>query len=173
MKKLTKGAEFFLFTYIVKGEAENDKMVDCLLMSAINKEISVLVDYFYPITKKNGKVSRISKIPLSDDYMKMLSNEFVANVFLMMLEHFAGINVDERLAAGGISRKEYEYIIKLKSNNPDLNPKIIARVVTQAAYEFAVTFAENASAELMCLLLMTEAIMYQRKRKNPLAVFPV
>jgi hypothetical protein len=87
-----------------------------------------------------------------------------------MLEHFAGIQIDERLAVGGISKKEYDKLVKLKSKNPNLSVQTIARVVARAAYEFSVTFGNSASKEFTYLTLMTEAILYQRKRKNQFAL---
>ncbi len=164
LMKMTAGQEFYLYQFIIKGNLPYDQMISCLYSSAAGREIVFRVTYTsYIDSKSDGK---IAEAPLSDDHLSILKNELVARIYLVMLEHFAGINIDERIALGGISRKEYQDIISIKSKDPDLDARTIARVTTQAAYEFFKLKIETQEF----LLLMLEAILYQRKRKNPLAV---
>ncbi|MBN1211615.1 MAG: hypothetical protein JXA92_03480 [candidate division Zixibacteria bacterium] len=163
LRKMTAGQEFYLYRFVIKGNYPYDQMVECLYQSAVNKEITFRVTY--TVGGNGDSDCRIKDIPLSDDYLKALGVEMVARIYMVMLEHFAGINIDERIVIGGIDRKEYQQIIKLKSKDPSLTPRVIARVTTQAAYEFG----KLGVPEWEYLLLMLEAILYQRKRKNPLA----
>lgn len=166
--KMSKGKKWYSYLYKFESKFQTDRPVDCLMASVLNKEIKIKVNYQqFPAGEEGGK---ISLIPLSDDYFKMLSNQYVAYVFLLMLEHFAGIQIDERLAIGGISKKEYDKLVKLKSKDPNLTVQTIARVVARAANEFTVTFGKTAEKEFTCFILMTEAILYQRKRKNQFAL---
>jgi hypothetical protein len=165
INQLYAGQKIVIYQVAVEGKDPTDPMLVCLHQSAIGKTIPVYVTYY---TSPGGKKGQgIPDKPLTDDYLVNLQNERVAKLYLVMLEHFAGINVDERIALGGIDRKEYQEIIKLKSKDPDLTAKTIARMVTQAAGEFA-GYKQEFSWHF--LTLMTETLMYQRKRKNPLAV---
>lgn len=164
LMKMTAGQEFYLYQFIIKGNLPYDQMISCLYSTAAGREIVFRVTYTSFIDGKSD--GKIAEAPLSDDHLSILKNELVARIYLVMLEHFAGINIDERIALGGISRKEYQDIISIKSKDPDLDARTIARVTTQAAYEFFKLKIETQEF----LLLMLEAILYQRKRKNPLAV---
>jgi|GEM_PF-6862099 len=162
LRKMTAGQEFYLYRFIIKGNYSFDQMVECLYQSSAGKEITFRVTY----TVGSGDSDcSIKDVPLSDDYIKALGVEMVARIYMVMLEHFAGINIDERLVIGGIDRKEYQQIIKLKSKDPAFTPKAIARITSQAAYEFGKLGVDVWEY----LLLMLETILYQRKRKNALA----
>ncbi|MDX1739980.1 MAG: hypothetical protein R3178_01755, partial [Rhodothermales bacterium] len=163
---LSKGGQIFLYQYVVRGKGDSDAAIDCLHQSVPGKTIPVRVTYAASGDGKAG--DKITTRPLSDDYLSLLANELVARVYLIMLEHFAGINVKEEIARGGISRGEYRRIVAIKSKDPDLDPKKIARVVTQSTYEFVQAGYDEKASEY--LVLMTETLLYQRKRKNVLAV---
>jgi len=162
--KLSKGKQVHLYRFIQEGKAPTDQMVDCLHLSAIAKTTTVRVTYATPSADGGGE--KIASKPLTDDYLVALKYESVARIFVVMLEHFAGINVDPRIVAGGITRKEYQKIAAIKSKDPDLDVKTIARVVTQAAYEYMLVKGNSTDH----LTLMTETLLYQRKRKNALAL---
>ncbi len=164
LQQMSKDTEFYLYRFLIEGELPYDQVVECLYSTVQDKEVIVRVTYVLPENGEKG--GQIKNVPLSDDYLAALANEGVARVYLIMLEHFAGINIDERVALGGIDRKEYQQIVKLKSKNPDLDPKTIARVVTRSAYEYG----NSGGDSWECLTLMVEALLYQRKRKNALAV---
>lgn len=164
LRKMTAGQEFYLYRFLIQGNYPFDQMVECLYQSAVGKEINFRVTY--TVGGGNGDSDcSIKNVPLSDDYLKALGVEMVARIYMVMLEHFAGINIDARLVIGGINRKEYQQIIKLKSKDPDLTPKAIARITSQSAYEFGKLGVDIWEY----LLMMLEAILYQRKRKNALA----
>ena len=165
INQLYAGQKIILYEVAVAGKDPTDPMLECLHRSAIGKTIPFYVTYYVSAGGKKGQ--GIPNTPLTDDYLANLQNERIAKLFIVMLEHFAGINVDERIALGGIDRQEYQAIIKIGSKDPDLTAKTIARVITQAAGEFA-GYQKEFSWE--CLTLMSESILYQRKRKNPLAV---
>ena len=164
LKQMTLGQEFYLYRFLIKGSLPYDQMVDCLYQTAAGKVITFRVTYTSSIAGESDSCS-IKDVPLSDDYIKALRVEMVARMYMVMLEHFAGINIDERLIIGGLSRKEYQQIVKIKSRDPNLSARKIARITSQAAYEFGLTKEQTWEY----LLLMLEAILYQRKRKNPLA----
>jgi len=164
LKQMTQGQEFYLYRFLIKGNLPYDQMVDCLYQTAAGKVITFRVTYTSAIAGE-GDTCSIKKVPLSDDYIKALRVEMVARIYIVMLEHFAGINIDERLVTGGLTRKEYQQIVKIKSRDPNLTARKIARITSQAAYEFGLLNEKTWEY----LLLMLEAILYQRKRKNPLA----
>ncbi|MFZ5979820.1 MAG: hypothetical protein ACOYVF_04245 [Candidatus Zixiibacteriota bacterium] len=164
LKQMTRGQEFYLYRFLIKGNLPYDQMVDCLYQSVAGKVVTFRVTYTATIGGEKDTCS-IKNIPLSDDYIKALGIEMIARIYMVMLEHFAGISIDERLVLGGLTPKEYQQIIKLKSKDPNLSARMIARITSQAAYEFGLTKEETWEY----LLLMLEAILYQRKRKNPLA----
>jgi hypothetical protein len=164
LKKLTADKEFYLWQFIVEDDAPTDQMVECLQRSAAGKEITVRVTY--TSYGGDGKGEKVPERPLSDDYLAALGHEMVARIYILMLEHFAGIAIDERVALGGIDRKEYAAIVKLKTKTPGMGPRTIARVVTQAAYEYGKINGDSWE----CLTLMTETLLAQRKRQNALAV---
>lgn len=164
LAQLTKAKKIYLYQFLIEGSLPYDQMVECLNISARGREITVRVTY--TVMGGTGEGDKIRHIPFSDDYLKALGNEGVARVYLILLEHFSGINVDERIALGGIDRREYRQIIKIKSKDKRLDPKTIARIVTRGAVEYANTGGDNWDS----LTLMLETILYQFKRKNPLAV---
>ena len=166
LKKLNKDKYFSAFQYVIEGDYPYDQMIDCLVTSVLNKEISIRVTYIIPGDGSRG--GKMPEQPLTDDYLLLLKNEFIAKLYLELLEHFAGIVISEKIAAGGITRKEYQQIIRHKSNNSLLEAKTIARVLTQAAMEY-VKALKNKVDTLEYLALMVEALLYQRKRKNVLA----
>ncbi|UCF64278.1 MAG: hypothetical protein JSW33_00180 [bacterium] len=166
LKKLEKDKYFSAFQYIIEGNYPYDQMIDCLLSSAVSREITIRVTYVLPSDGQKG--GDIPEKPLSDDYLPLLKNEYLANLYIILLEHFAGINIDEKVAAGGITRKEYQDIIKIKSKDPSLEAKTIARILTQATVEYVRARGKEAD-DLSYLPLLVEAILYQRKRKNALA----
>lgn len=166
LKKLEKDKYFSAFQYIIEGNYPYDQMIDCLLTSAVSREITIRVTYVPPNDGEKG--GEIPDKPLSDDYLSLLKNEYLANLYLILLEHFAGISIDEKVAAGGITRKEYQEIIKFKSKDPSLDARTIARILTQATVEYVRARGKEAE-DLSYLPLMVEAILYQRKRKNALA----
>jgi hypothetical protein len=165
VNQLYAGKKITLYEVAMAGKGPDDPMLECLHRSAIGKTIPFYVTYYVSAGGKKGQ--GIPNTPLTDDYLVNLQNERVAKLFIVMLEHFAGINVDERIALGGISRQEYQAIVKIGSKDSDLTAQTIARVITQAAGEFA-GYKQDFSWQ--GLTLMSETILYQRKRKNPLAV---
>jgi len=165
VNQLYAGKKITLYEVAMAGKGQTDPMLECLHRSAIGKTIPFYVTYY--ISAGGQKGQGIPNTPLTDDYLVNLQNERVAKLFIVMLEHFAGINVDERIALAGISREEYQAIVKIGSKDPDLTARTIARIITQAAGEFA---GYKKEFSWQCLTLMSESILYQRKRKNPLAV---
>jgi hypothetical protein len=152
------------FQFVVEGGGPIDIVTECLIASGAGREIRLRVTYVAATPGEKG-----GKLPtklLSDDYLSLLRNEYIARLFIMLLEHFAGILVEDMVAAGGISRAEYEAILKKKPNNPDLDARTIARVLTQGTFEYVRAYGDK----LDFLPLLIEAILYQRKRKNALAV---
>jgi hypothetical protein len=163
LQKMSKDTEFCLYRFIIDGNLPYDQVVECLYSSVEDKDIVFRVTY---ATSESGdKGGKIKPLPLSDDYIEALKHEGIARIYLILLEHFAGIAIDERVALGGIDRKEYQEIIKIRSKNPNLDPKTIARVLTRAAYEYGSIDGDSWE----CLTLMVETMLYQRKRLNPLA----
>jgi hypothetical protein len=163
--QMSADKQLLLYSFLIEGKGAFDQWTDALQQSAVGKTINVLVTYFdFAGTGEKGQ--EVQNIPLSDDYLQMLSVENVARIYIVMLEHFAGITIDERIATGGIDRKEYAEILKIPSKNPDLDATTIARAVSRAAYEYGVINGDSWE----CLMLMTETLLYQRKCKNAWAL---
>jgi hypothetical protein len=163
--RMTDQKQYLLYTFIVEGDLEYDAWTDALQRSAIGRELTLYVTYAdFAGTGEKGQ--QIRHIALSDEYFAALSVEKIARIYLIMLEHFAGISIDERIALGGITNKEYDAIIKIPSKNKDLDAKTIARVVARAAYEYGMVGGDSWE----CLLMMTETLLYQRKCKNTWAL---
>jgi hypothetical protein len=166
LMQMTGDREFQLYTFVVEGDLFYDPWTDALHKSAIGREITVHVTYKY-FDETGDKGQQIRDVPLSDEYLfEALADEIVARIFLVMLQHFAGIAIDERIALGGIDRKEYAEIVKIPSKDKNLDPRTIARVVTRAAHEY--TLAGGDSWE--SLIFLIETLLYQRKCKNAWAV---
>jgi len=162
LKLAGEGAD--ILVVVIEGDLPVDMLLECLYASAKGKEIPLRVTYTVVSTGEEGQ--NLAETPLSDDYIDALKSEFLALVYLMLLEHFSGVSIDESVAAGGITKQEYKQIIQLKSKDPDLTPANIARVLTRAHNEYL-----NAGyQEDEFLLYMMEAMLYQRKRQNPLAM---
>jgi len=164
IKFLGKSKRIIFFTFAIEADKSHDEVTECLYKSAVGKVIPITVTY--AVHRGGGKGEKITPIPFSDDYLPLLKIEMVARIYIALLEHFAGINVDPALALHGISRAEYKKIVNQKSNHPDFDAKKIARVVTRGAYEFAQADGKNWS----CLLLMLETILYQMKCHHPWAL---
>ncbi|MFQ5498513.1 MAG: hypothetical protein ACE5FH_02470 [Candidatus Zixiibacteriota bacterium] len=165
VKKLNDQKKIVLFSWRRESSKKQpvDHMIQCLLKSVIGKEIPVQVAFEeFPGGNGNG----IPTKPLSDDYLKELKDPRLALVYILFLEHFCSISINGRVAKGGISRREYKWIIKRKSKNPNLSPQLVARVLTQGFHEY-----KNAiGGPFNFLINMVETLLYQRKLKNPMAV---
>jgi hypothetical protein len=158
-----------LWMFRIEGKADHDPVIDCLMKSAMGKKIPVTVKY--GLGSDSGTASGKPMVkPLDDSYLDALKDQNLAVIYLILLEHFARISVNEQLALGGLTKREYNFICKLKPKtgklNPLLTPKIIARVLTTAYFEFRQTQPVSPPAEGQNLLLMTEAILHQRKCRN-------
>lgn len=142
-----------------------DQVLHCLFMSSRGLTVPILVGW--SAEDAGGKAGE--KIPttmLTDDYLHELGRQDLAVMFLALLEHFAGIAIDDGVAVGGISRDEYKEIIAKPSKDPSLSAKDIARILTRAFHEIQ-AIKKPADEHLV---MMVSTILRQRKLKNPLAV---
>ncbi len=142
-----------------------DQVLHCLFMSSRGLTVPILVGWSAEDT--GGKAGE--KIPttmLTDDYIHELGRQDLAVIFLALLEHFAGIAVDDGVAVGGISRDEYKELVAKPSKDPSLTVKDIARILTRAFHEIQ----EIKQPPNEHLVMMVSTILRQRKLKNPLAV---
>jgi hypothetical protein len=162
----------YLWLFRIEGNADTDQFVDCLLQSARGKEFKVSVSYYAAYAADGGAVDIPTKL-LTDDYADALKQVAIAAQYLILLEHFAGISLNADIARDGISRKEYQEIVKLQSKDPNLTARLIAQVLCQGYHEFLPALEPPARTDPALdgnnLLCMVESLLCQRKRLNPLA----
>ncbi|MGC4088517.1 MAG: hypothetical protein QM756_11595 [Polyangiaceae bacterium] len=143
---------------------EDAKILKRMVEGSVGTTIRVVVSY----SKGSGgnAQSLPDKLPLTAADISPLTDPALALMYLQFVEHFGGTRPDFRLAEGGLTRAELDLV---EQNRPDLIA--ITDLFLQGFGEFnQAKDAPTPPAGLTEFQAMEEAIFFQRKVKNALAL---
>jgi hypothetical protein len=161
IEEKAKTDSFLIASYSSKKQKER---ILRLLETARNSTIRLYIGY--ERHSEGNIISLSEKLPLTDDNTSVLADEAIAKIYLQFVEHFGQVKVDYGLANGGLTSQELSVI----ENN---DPKIIniTNLFTQGYSEFsAIKDQASPKATLDEFMLMEEAVFFQRKCRNDLAL---